>query len=642
MEPQYASALYSNELNERQQYYNQQTPPPPPLPPPKPKKKSILKSPLTAIKRVFSKSTKPLRRQNSLVETNEQRPRPSLRRQQSMMESCRPMHMLTPDLSQRQYNEYNHNIQRYFARHEPFQPTSNKSTDEHSTYQNLETEAIYGNCGQNNYYEQENMYANRALIEFERRAVSQPPVPTYGGRIVRRHSMADRPPINAYHQVKREPFHESRHSRENTPQREDIYQTRGGSFMMQNSHNRREEEAIYQSRKEMHRDHLYQSKAEMQKRIHQGRIEAQRALSESPIFTGRIQVQPPPVELATSVVTPTKEQVLYQSRKELKERGFKTRTQLRDHIYQSRIEAMQSMAEPVYVSKRDVVKHEPIYESRESELDQSTKDVIEQKIDLSLNIVPQSIHNTNQQIHINDNDINSKHVINDKSTDKQQVDATNSRISLNDALTENIADDDDDVDDDQDTLTNANQSDIQKSAAAGTHSDVQQETPLSPRAQRAPFHISNIIKRTAPPPISSQSSSTTNSLVHASRTSIETQYTSSFASLAIGPPNAHSTPYASDITLGLPATQSQQIREQSTTHGVFDENGGTLCDNVWNVSINIPKGAIPKGVKQEIYFTVTDPRLSQAVGGPPLDMENGWCNLICFFFFVLCYSLFLL
>lgn len=114
----------------------------------------------------------------------------------------------------------------------------------------------------------------------------------------------------------------------------------------------------------------------------------------------------------------------------------------------------------------------------------------------------------------------------------------------------------------------------------------------------------------------------------ASRTSIETQYASQ-ASLpsTIGPPNASSTPYASDLSIAVAAQSNNPSvvtpREPTTTRGEFDENGGVLSDPVWNVSLEIPQGALPAGRIQEIYITVTDPRLSECVGGPPLDMENG-------------------
>lgn len=632
MEQHYAVSMYANEMNERQQYYSRGTPPP--LPPPKLKKKtSILKSPLIALKKVFSKS-KPLHRQNSLVES-EQRPRPSLRRQHSMLEPQRqPLHhmlMNTPELSQRQKHEYNHNIQRYFSRHEAFQPSEDAAN---GTYQNLESEAIYGNTG-NTYYDQESMYANRAYIEFERRSAAlhqpdnRPPMVASStpskGSLVRRHSMADRTP--SHYRMQQPPRrgtpssqHVNHHETNEEPvQREEIYMTRSGAFMMQNSYNRREEEAIYQSRREMHRDHLYQSKAEMQQRLHQSRIETQRAHSESPMYASRREVllQSP----STTPDTPSKEQVLYQSRQELKDRGFRTRTQLRDHIYQSRREAMQSMAEPVYVSKREI-KHDPIYESRESVVNQASgsRDVSP--------LTPST--SSGGAIDEPKNDLNSRSSTVD--------DALELILNLNigDSATEQS------IDDDEATLTNANQSDLQKSKStlpeiSENQSQMDNVMPLSPRSTRSPYHISNMIKRTAPPESPANShpngdiTSTTPATLsnaHASRTSIETQYTqSSFASSNVGPPNAHSTPYTSEMALvGLRSVHSAlpPLREQSTTSGVFDENGGTLCDNVWNVSIHIPKGAIKAGIQQEIYFTVTDPRLSQAVGGPPLDMENGW------------------
>lgn len=180
--------------------------------------------------------------------------------------------------------------------------------------------------------------------------------------------------------------------------------------------------------------------------------------------------------------------------------------------------------------------------------------------------------------------------------------------------------------DDEDTLTSSKHRDA-----------APMKGPATRRSLRSPYHISNIIKRTAPPPPPLRSP-TAKSIeeahgrphqVYDSHTSIETQYTSQ-ASLGIGPPNAQSTPYTSDLTLEQQKRQakanflaSPPMRQATTTRGVFDENGGVLEDKLWNVSLHIPPNALPKGVSQEIYFTVTDPRLSESVGGPPLDMENG-------------------
>ncbi|KOB78613.1 Tight junction protein ZO-1 [Operophtera brumata] len=60
-----------------------------------------------------------------------------------------------------------------------------------------------------------------------------------------------------------------------------------------------------------------------------------------------------------------------------------------------------------------------------------------------------------------------------------------------------------------------------------------------------------------------------------------------------------------------------------TTWGIFDSEGGVLEDRQWGVSLIIPPKAIAPGIKQKIYFTVSDPRLSQRVGGPPIDTNNG-------------------
>lgn len=70
-------------------------------------------------------------------------------------------------------------------------------------------------------------------------------------------------------------------------------------------------------------------------------------------------------------------------------------------------------------------------------------------------------------------------------------------------------------------------------------------------------------------------------------------------------------------------TQEVEPEGPHTTWGIFDSEGGVLEDRQWGVSLIIPPKAIAPGIKQKIYFTVSDPRLSQRVGGPPIDMDNG-------------------
>lgn len=621
------SILYDHQFNNT----------PPPLPPPKSAKIKFLKSPLVAIKNAFLKTTKPLRRQNSMVEPKDQRPRVShLRRQHSMME-YRPSgyNMRSPEcmqLEQRYYADDNYHRQYNYQRHEPYYQQDGNTN--------------YANCGYDNRggydnrmynrgtgYNEENLYANRAFIELERQTTSgQRGGPSYddhsdggertrssGGRIVRRHSMADRSisresPMFAARSSHRERSAPRDNSRMDdnrvldVSHRDDIYQTRSGAFMMEerNPRSNRAEEAIYQSRREMHLDHLYQSKKEMQQRIHQGRLEVERAASsESPSIPSSTATTPT-VGDGTSPVRET----IYATRKELKERGFKTRTQLRDHIYQTRREALESMAEPIYVSskQRQELPKPPepsIAEVRENDSlvgptssEQLADDSISSMVTLPVAAYPL----LTTTIFANQNSRNST----------GSVDMTNEEETM--CPTHH-------TDPQQNTMTDNNPI---------TDSDVVSEAgkmPLSPRADRS--HISNIIKRVAsqppPPPSIAQpeGSERSNTNVNASRTSIETNYTLSVLSLPTGPPAAHSTPYASEAMLDSD-TFYPPLREPSTTRGTFDETGGTLSDSVWKVSIDIPAGAIPPGRQQEIYFTVTDPRMSQTVGGPPLDMENGW------------------
>lgn len=746
----------------------------PPLPPPlKPKKKmSMLRSPFNALKKAFSKSTKPLRRQNSMIDgqsADKPRVQPAvgggLRRQHSMLEPSRPNHFAgTPDMSgQRRRHYYSEDRgaggmygrvgePHYMTRHEAFRPGDN------GMYQSQHSEAIYGNCGQQQataaYYDQhqdESLYANRNAVAFERTAASQPPpeVGATGRRIVRRHSMADR--HNDPHRMARgrsEPrttttttaggrydvppppqqagSSRGRYDVPPPPERVDdedgaagggdgdIYQTRSGAYMMdtvvaarrQQQQQQHEQEAIYQSRREMHRDHLYQSRAEMQQRIQQGREDAAEQHHQhqphrqpssmpttpvgdgdllSPIYGTRseaLAAAGSQSSASTGSQSPSgggsviakDGTVVYQSRRELKERGFKTRTQLRDHIYQSRREAMQSMAEPLYVSRREM-RHEPIYEARESQCfddrvrvdggglteEEETDNnhaTGEHQNDLSLKAVIDHLDNgfIESQQHRQHANETMDETMDDTMADEDDMDETNG---------EQHEDDDDDDDDPTLTNQNANQSDLQKTVLAATPASPASShpaPPMTPRSARDPFHISNMIKRTAPAPspTSSQPSIVDNFIVpsipaemqaqrlqqhqqqhqqhmlhpHASRTSIETQFTcntangASMISLPTGPPNAQSTPYASQMQLPMATTAASAsyppLREQTTMRGTFDAAGGTLSDTVWNVSISIPPGAIAAGVQQEIYFTVTDPRMSQVVGGPPLDMENGW------------------
>lgn len=608
----------------------------PPKLPPKSFKKKYIKAPLAAIKNAFLKSRKHLQRQGSMNEHDTSPKMTSgLRRQHSMIEQRSSGRWKSAEFQYPQ--QYYDDRQRAY---------DDQYYDERSIYANHQQ--IYDDyeSKQRNYYEQENLYANRALIEFERKASENAQKMPYstntGTRIVRRHSMADRSARASGRFPMQRPEQMSPSS--DRIEREEIYQTRSGAFMMQQTNlppNRRsqqmqgaqsdpqgrDDDSIYQTRREMHLDHLYQSKREMQQRIHQGRVEVERtAHSESPSSSSTATT---PVH-SDHLSSPSRD-LIYQSRRELKEKGFKTRTQLRDRIYQSRQEAMESMAEPVYSKRVEIQRHqEPIiYEGKEPDHIESSAEIHNlsvsdsnnrtQSRNDSMNMPPppppplKEIHRIAQPVIANQNSYNSSGL-----DDEDTVNTSNqSGLQKTVVATETIKCEEKKIVKDQSDLDSDSDSD-------------EQDHQIKPLPRADPTHISNVMKRVGPmtndPPQSSDDAKKqpTHENVVASRTSIETQYTSSQISLPIGPPVAQSTPYASTAVLEND-TFYPKMREQTTTHGIFDENGGTLSDDVWNVSINIPKGAIPPGVKQEIYFTVTDPRMSQSVGGPPLDMENGWC-----------------
>ncbi|KAH8416955.1 hypothetical protein KR222_000176 [Zaprionus bogoriensis] len=655
---------------------------PPPLPPHK-KKKSVLKSPLTALKNALIKTTRPLRRMNSMVEP-ERKPK-GLRRQQSMLERGvqRPYY---PD----EYPTYPAGFDERTQL--PLPPPPSSSGDPYyrghyggqqdmmnSTYQNLESEDIYGNIGatvprmqrppDNGYggYEQYDMYANRACIDLERRQAEAAAAGARSGRrIVRRHSTTTADRNGAAGGMGAGAGAAAAGRRVAMPhanggydpqQAQDIYQTRQGAYMMPEQRRapssevmtrRRfypgaaneqceEAEPVYQSRREMQREmqrnHLYQSKREMQERIIQGKRDMERELSAQ----SSSQSERSDDRSERSGSDPN-----YQTRREA------TRTQLRDQIYQTRREALDSMAEPIYVSKRDMGRPAPIYETREESILQSRENETDEKkekeckteqVQVEINAQPEEAQPADSTLSRSDLQKSSDTVIENTAA------LAESEVPPEQRLTQAAGQDAPDESSEAEVTeqptaieNNMHNEAMLANETQNVSDDVFEATdvvtplpqcpepahPLSPRALRAPFHISNILKRTAPPP---------SSPIGASCTSIETQYTSQ-ASLPVGPPNATSTPFSSSMSLPIagpvpPAAASgagpfpSLPREPSTTRGIFDASGGTLADKLWHVSLQIPPGAIPAGVRQEIYFTVSDPRMGQAVGGPPLDMENG-------------------
>jgi tight junction protein 1 len=474
----------------------------------------------------------------------------------------------------------------WYQRHERFYPTN-------GNYE--ESEPLYGNYGPRPPSD-ENIYANRALIELER------PVQKTGGRIIRRHSMNERnqvPPAFATLTKRRSKYAEDLDDKfAQIVIDEPIYQSQRGSYMYQE-----------QVKPKFHPD---PSLHEMKRRqFFERPIEDNEKLMHA-----RKDLNSPGTSAAstpTSVSSPSKERNLRDSRRQLKEQ-----------IYQSRIDAMQSMAEPIYVTKsgsgtstNSNLRSQPIYESKKECEDYNDNDKSKEtseEVDTSnennetaekslLEAIEETIMKNKSQDHLNGGHIADDDVVaNGCDENKNQSEIPYA---------------DDDGNDGSDNT-------LQRTA-------IENETTIQ-KPPRAPLHISNIIKRSAPPPppIRSPTTAKTADAIYESHVSIDTQYTSQI-SLPVGPPNAQSTPYASELTLKEQRAAARArflaappLRQPLTTKGYFDEAGGILEDKTWNVSLMIPPNALPAGMRQEIYFTVTDPRMSESVGGPPLDMENGW------------------
>lgn len=581
------------------------TPEPPELPV-KPKK-NPLKSPLKSIKNIIVKSTKSLRRQASFMEPSEsKKQRIALRRQQSMMERGSGRMFYSPQQNppsqqsqdyyeyqqQQYYNYYQQQQQQrfyppqddrymWYQRHERFYPSN-------GPYE--ENEPLYGNYGPRPPSD-ENIYANRALIELER-PVQKPS----GGRIIRRHSMNERnqiPPAFATLTKRRSKYAEDIDDKfAQMAIDEPIYQSQRGSFMYQE-----------QAKPKFHPD---PSLHEMKRRQF-----FERPIEDSEKLGRQDSPGTSAASTPTSVSSPSKERNLRDSRRQLKEQ-----------IYQSRIDAMQSMAEPIYVTKSSSgtstntggnLRSQPIYESKKECEDYNEND---------------KSKDTSEEVDTSNE--------NNESAEKSLLEAIEETIMKNksqDHLNEGRIADDDAANgcDESENQSEIPFADEDTSDSALQKTAIENVTIVS-KPSRAPYHISNIIKRSAPPPppIRSPTTAKTADSVYESHASIDTQFTSQ-ASLPVGPPNAQSTPYASELTLKEQRAAARArflaappLRQPITTKGYFDEAGGILEDKTWNVSLMIPPNALPAGIRTEIYFTVTDPRMSESVGGPPLDMENGW------------------
>lgn len=348
-----------------------------------------------------------------------------------------------------------------------------------------------------------------------------------------------------------------------------------------------------------------------------------------------------------------KKESSYGIRLEEKLEIIKQRNQAKkEMIYQTRKEANESdsakIREPLYVSKRDL-KESVIYESQ-----QETKEVIQPEEQDGSSATGSSARSSPYELGDANHLSRREPVYQTKAEAESGIESETfqeidfSKLRLTDSKT-----------------------DAEKQKSKNLESSILKGEPMyAPRLHGKADHISNALKVTTAP------------VPYESTTSMETHYASECSMNFENKPQ--STPYTSqDLhdrtkpsrsvtfceqilekspetseensqnmsssqnettviqqnTTVIPSTSEANESSSSkpeevepdgphTTWGIFDSEGGVLEDRQWGVSLIIPPKAIAPGIKQKIYFTVSDPRLSQRVGGPPIDMDNGkgFCN----------------
>ncbi|XP_075984641.1 zonula occludens-like protein polychaetoid isoform X2 [Anticarsia gemmatalis] len=341
-----------------------------------------------------------------------------------------------------------------------------------------------------------------------------------------------------------------------------------------------------------------------------------------------------------------KKESTYSIRLEEKLEIIKQRNQAKkEMIYQTRKEANESdsakIREPLYVSKRDL-KESVIYESH-----QETKEVAQ----------PEEQGSSHSSARSSPYELSDANHL----SRREPVYQTKAEAESGKTDTETFQE----IDFSKLRLTDS-KTDAEKQKSKNLESNILKGEPMyAPRLHGKADHISNALKVTSSP------------VPYESTTSMETQYASECSMNFENKPQ--STPYTSQDLLeksnkpsrsvtfcekilekspessqensqNMSASQNETVIHNQntviastsdanesgnekpaevepdgphTTWGIFDSEGGVLEDRQWGVSLIIPPKAIAPGIKQKIYFTVSDPRLSQRVGGPPIDMDNG-------------------
>lgn len=316
---------------------------------------------MKALKNALIKTTRTLRRQTSFMEPSEsKKAKSALRRQQSMMETRSrnypPVQQDYNEYQQQQYYNYY-----YHQQQQRGQPVEDRYAFDlrHGYYREQihqrYPEPLYGNYQRREemypsreQVEEESLYANRARIELERGNPGN-----YGTQprgLSRRHSMNERAgrtqPLSYSTLTKRRPQYDDEDYTLSSqgPIEEPIYQSRRGSYMLNDQ----------QQKKFLNDPSLHH--------IRRASFDEQKPIDDNEKLQARKEMPSPGTSASnSSSASPSKEKNLKISRR-----------QLMEQIYQSRRDAMQSMAEPIYVSKSSsgasnssfALRSQPIYESK--------------------------------------------------------------------------------------------------------------------------------------------------------------------------------------------------------------------------------------------------------------------------------------
>lgn len=610
------------------------------------KKKLFLKSSLSALKNVFRKTTRPLRRMNSLVEPLQPQPeyehhklRTGLRRQHSMLERGvhrpfypdeYPMHPppsfyslhSTGDMLYYARQENNTITRADFARADRITRSdkgSHRMNDAkkliNCTYQNHEEESIYSsrlNGSLSKHIEDHALYSNRAIIAQEKRQFidHERMLLQDGGKrksLIRRHSTttADQQQCN------KTKFY-SNYARKNYPgsinpsikcatPTSEIMTRRRFSPVADNEILLKEPSPV--TINIQRREPRNQTRQDMQEKILHDRREIKKELNKNMERGGNFLGQESVFSSKSNLsILPVVGKDTYSNRHiDTKEKLNECGKQFASKVLPAKKGSNFARPEQCLADKEKCVS-----------LIEKTANATDEKKEEQIIAISRTEENDDQNLCMKENSNISSEI----------VPLIGNKIELKkiEKKTENVA-----------IVENKSQSDTLKHIEESEKEDKLEDLKRNPAIVESDY-VATIQQQLSTPlsPLqqytNSSQESSTNNFTNNLQTNKSIGQLNTASALITSPNSQSFFPRESyKKTSPLNDAFSEIPRESTTSRGIFDSSGGTLVDHVWNVSLYIPPGALAEGVQQEIYFTVSDPRLSQAVGSPPLDMENGLC-----------------